>query len=113
MTPFKQYIAEEIATDHADGLFGRREALRRLGLLGLTAASASALLAACGQTPAAQPTSAPAAPAGEPTAAPAGAPAGEGIEVAVVVKADTTTWNDAARCTTMARSIMRRMHTAK
>ncbi len=47
MTPFKQYIAEEIAIDHADGMFGRREALRRLGLLGLTAASASALLAAC------------------------------------------------------------------
>ncbi len=40
MTQLKQYIAEEIAIDHSDGLFGRREALRRLGLLGLAAASA-------------------------------------------------------------------------
>ncbi|MBJ8343450.1 dienelactone hydrolase family protein [Antrihabitans sp. YC2-6] len=47
MTPLQRYVAEEIATDHADGLLPRREALRRLGLLGLTAAAASTLLAAC------------------------------------------------------------------
>ncbi|MDH6194247.1 carboxymethylenebutenolidase [Mycobacterium frederiksbergense] len=50
MTPLQRYIAEEIATDHLDGLLSRREALRRLGLLGLGAAAASALIAACGET---------------------------------------------------------------
>lgn len=48
MTSLKQYIAEEIATDHADGLLSRREALRRLALLGLGSGAAAALIAACG-----------------------------------------------------------------
>ena len=48
MTPLQRYIAEEIATDHVDGLLSRREALRRLGLLGVGTAAASALFAACG-----------------------------------------------------------------
>ena len=48
MTPLQRYIAEEIATDHVDGLLSRREALRRLALLGLSAGAASALIAACG-----------------------------------------------------------------
>ncbi|MDH6247308.1 dienelactone hydrolase family protein [Mycobacterium sp. OTB74] len=48
MTPLQRYIAEEIATDHADGLLSRREAMRRLALLGLGTAAASALIAACG-----------------------------------------------------------------
>jgi carboxymethylenebutenolidase len=52
----QRYIAEEIATDHVEGFMTRREAMRRLGLLGLTATAASALIAACGtptkQTPA-------------------------------------------------------------
>ncbi|MGV9712717.1 dienelactone hydrolase family protein [Gordonia sp. NPDC003424] len=47
MTPLQRYIAEEIATDHADGLMTRREALRRLGLLGLSVAAATSLIAAC------------------------------------------------------------------
>src|SRR3954469_22631800 len=47
VTPLQRYIAEEIATDHVDGLLSRREALRRLGLLGVGAAAASALIAAC------------------------------------------------------------------
>ena len=42
------YLAGEVAEDYAGGLLDRREALRRLGLLGLTAAGAGALLAACG-----------------------------------------------------------------
>ena len=46
MTEFQRYLAEEIAEDHADGLVSRREALRRLGLLGLTGATAASLLAA-------------------------------------------------------------------
>jgi carboxymethylenebutenolidase len=43
----RRYIAEEIAVDYADALLTRREALRRLGLLGLTAGAAVSLLAAC------------------------------------------------------------------
>ncbi|MCW2589603.1 MAG: dienelactone hydrolase-like enzyme [Mycobacterium sp.] len=47
MTPLQRYIAEEIATDHVDGLFSRREALRRLALIGVGATAASTLIAAC------------------------------------------------------------------
>jgi carboxymethylenebutenolidase len=45
---FQRYLAEEVAFDHADGLIARREALRRLSMLGLGLPAASALLAACG-----------------------------------------------------------------
>ena len=45
---FQRYLAEEVAIDHVDGVISRREALRRLGLLGLGVPAASALLAACG-----------------------------------------------------------------
>jgi carboxymethylenebutenolidase len=45
----QRYIAEEIATDHVDGLLSRREALRRLALLGVGTAAATALFTACGQ----------------------------------------------------------------
>jgi carboxymethylenebutenolidase len=45
MTELQRYIAEEIAEDHADGFLTRREALRRLGLLGVTGTAASAMLA--------------------------------------------------------------------
>jgi carboxymethylenebutenolidase len=48
VTPLQRYIAEEIATDHVDGLMSRREALRRLALLGVGTAAATALIAACG-----------------------------------------------------------------
>ena len=44
---YRSYLAGEVAEDFADGLVSRREALRRLGLLGVSAAGASALLAAC------------------------------------------------------------------
>lgn len=47
MTPLERYVAEEIATDHIDGLLTRREAMRRLALLGLSTTAASALIAAC------------------------------------------------------------------
>jgi carboxymethylenebutenolidase len=49
VTPLQRYIAEEIATDHVDGLLSRREALRRLGLIGVGTAAATALIASCGQ----------------------------------------------------------------
>jgi carboxymethylenebutenolidase len=44
----RDYLAEEIAFDYADAILTRREALRRLVLLGLTATGAAAVLAACG-----------------------------------------------------------------
>jgi carboxymethylenebutenolidase len=61
---FRDYLAGEVAEDFSDGLLGRREALRRLGLLGVGVATASGLLAACGTD--------------EPTAAAAGPPPGRG-----------------------------------
>ena len=51
MTPLQRYLAEEIATDHVDGLLTRREAMRRLRLLGLTTAAAATLIASCGEAP--------------------------------------------------------------
>jgi carboxymethylenebutenolidase len=79
MTPFQRYLAEEVALDHVDGIITRREALRRLGLLGLGLPAAAALLSACGASPEA---ATPAAPAGTPTTAPTGTgpatPAGTG-----------------------------------
>jgi carboxymethylenebutenolidase len=71
----ENYIVEELALDCADGLLTRREALRRLGLMGLTGAAAATLLAACGDDDeAASPTSGPA-----PSAPDSAAPAGEEI----------------------------------
>ena len=49
MTALQRYIAEEIATDHVDGLLTRREAMRRLALLGMGAAAAGELISACSQ----------------------------------------------------------------
>jgi carboxymethylenebutenolidase len=46
MTELQRYLAEEVAEDHADGIITRREAMRRLGLLGVTGAAASAMLGA-------------------------------------------------------------------
>jgi carboxymethylenebutenolidase len=46
MTELQRYLAEEVAEDHADGIITRREAMRRLGLLGVKGAAATSLLAA-------------------------------------------------------------------
>ncbi len=46
MTELQKYLAEEVAEDHVDGIITRREAIRRLGLLGVGAATASTMLAA-------------------------------------------------------------------
>jgi carboxymethylenebutenolidase len=45
MTEIQRYLAEEVAEDLADGIITRREAVRRLGLLGVSGAAASGLLA--------------------------------------------------------------------
>jgi carboxymethylenebutenolidase len=52
MTEIQKYLAEEVAEDLADGIITRREAMRRLGLLGVTGAAAAALLAAFASAPA-------------------------------------------------------------
>jgi carboxymethylenebutenolidase len=44
----RDYLAGEVAADCADGFISRREALRRLALLGIGLGTATTLLAACG-----------------------------------------------------------------
>jgi carboxymethylenebutenolidase len=61
----RSYLATEVALDHVDGLLTRREALHRLGLLGLTTVAASGLLSACADA-APAPAPAPAAPSSAP-----------------------------------------------
>ncbi len=69
MDHFQEYLATEVALDHVGGQITRREALRRLGMMGVSLTAASALLAACGDdgdeetvAPAAQATTTAAAP---------------------------------------------------
>jgi carboxymethylenebutenolidase len=77
MTPIQRYLAEEVAHDHVDGLIPRREALRRLVLLGLGLPAATALLTACGATPeSAPPSPSPAPPPGSGTPSATASPAG-------------------------------------
>jgi carboxymethylenebutenolidase len=54
----REYLTTEVGEDWIDGLISRREAIRRLVLLGMTVPSAGALLAAC----AAEVATSPAAP---------------------------------------------------
>ncbi|GAA0626328.1 dienelactone hydrolase family protein [Sporichthya brevicatena] len=69
----REYLVGEVAEEYAEGLLSRREAVRRLGLLGVGLPGATALLAACGgdddddatQAPPATPTG-PVAPAATP-----------------------------------------------
>jgi carboxymethylenebutenolidase len=61
MTELQRYLAEEVAEDHADGIITRREAMRRLGLLGVGATAAASLLAACGSSASADSTATAAA----------------------------------------------------
>ncbi|WP_067564025.1 dienelactone hydrolase family protein [Nocardia acidivorans] len=79
MTPLQRYIAEEIATDHVEGLLSRREAMRRLGMLGLGTPAAVALLAACAgkaEQSGTPPTSSGASGTSSVSGAPAGPPPG-------------------------------------
>jgi carboxymethylenebutenolidase len=69
----EQYLAQEVGVDHADGLISRREALRRLGLMGFNAVTASSILAACAQDAEERAPASPTATAtatAEPTVAP-------------------------------------------
>jgi carboxymethylenebutenolidase len=62
MSEINTYLTEEVVIDYGDGLISRREAMRRLALLGVGAAVAEPMLAACDaeRTPQAQQTSSPA-----------------------------------------------------
>lgn len=46
MTELQRYLAEEIAEDHVDGIITRREAVRRLALLGVGATAAAGMITA-------------------------------------------------------------------
>ena len=54
MTELQQYLAEEVAEDHADGIITRREAMRRLGLLGVAGSAAAGMLGAAASEAAAK-----------------------------------------------------------
>ena len=54
MTELQRYLAEEVAEDHADGIITRREAMHRLGLLGVRGTAAVSLLGAAASTAAAK-----------------------------------------------------------
>ncbi|HEX6684425.1 MAG TPA: dienelactone hydrolase family protein [Candidatus Limnocylindrales bacterium] len=77
MNEISRYLTEEVVVDYADGLISRREALNRLALLGVAAATAMPLLAACDakrdETSQPPPPSQPQSPAD--ASAPAGPPA--------------------------------------
>jgi carboxymethylenebutenolidase len=89
------YLASEVALDHADGLLTRREALRRLGLLGLALPSAAALLAACGGDDGGSATPAT-GPAAKDTAATTGSTAGSTTTAASSTTATTAASGSAA-----------------
>jgi carboxymethylenebutenolidase len=83
VTPLQRYIAEEIATDHVDGLLSRREALRRLALLGVGTAAATALIAACGENK--QPTATAPVTSTEPATVSAPPPGSENTVAAMPI----------------------------
>jgi carboxymethylenebutenolidase len=79
MAQYSEYLTSEVVVDYADGLIDRREALRRLGLLGVGASVAGPMLAACdsgGSTgdSGAESTAAPPSPGGSAPAGPAPVP---------------------------------------
>lgn len=81
----EKYLTEEVGIDYADGLITRREALRRLGLLGVGAMSASSLLAACARA-------AEDAPRATPTAASTTAPGTQADPTAGAVPTEDITF---------------------
>jgi carboxymethylenebutenolidase len=73
MGAFHRYLVEEVGEDYADGIISRREALRRLGLLGVGVGAATSMLAACARE---RDRAAPSpAPARSPQQSPAAVPA--------------------------------------
>jgi carboxymethylenebutenolidase len=74
----EDYLAEEVALDFSDGFITRREALRRLGLMGLSTVAATTLLAACAKRGTGGTTATPSASTG-PDPGPAGAVPAEAV----------------------------------
>ena len=72
MTSVNEYLTEEVVENYADGLIGRREALRQLTLLGVGTAVAAPMLASCDSG--SQPAPAPAGSGGSAAAGPAPLP---------------------------------------
>jgi carboxymethylenebutenolidase len=73
MNEIGKYLTDEVVVDYADGLINRREALRRLSLLGVGATVGAAMLAACGRDEPSGTTTTPTTAASTPTsAAPSG-----------------------------------------
>ena len=70
MSSINEYLTSEVVVDYSEGLINRREALRRLSMLGVGLAVAGALLAACG-SPSSSPSPATGSPSGSGSA-PAG-----------------------------------------
>ena len=70
----REYLIGEVTEEYAEGLLTRREAVRRLGLLGVGVASATGMLAACAEDsestlpPQAPPASTTPTPTASPTA---------------------------------------------
>lgn len=80
----REYLATEVAEDQADRIISRREALRRLSLLGLSSSAAVALLAACAPSARAPSARAPVAssqPAGTPGSSQPSTGAASGEEI--------------------------------
>ncbi len=83
----RDYLTTEVGEDWVDGLITRREAIRRLALLGMSVGSASALLAACaaeaGPSGGTSPAAATTAASGSPGTSPAGsvAPVTDGAAI--------------------------------
>jgi carboxymethylenebutenolidase len=78
----KGYLQDEVALDYTDGLIGRREALRRLGLMGVSTFAATTMLAACSPRKDKVAAGACATPSGPPEPGPSGAVATEAINFA-------------------------------
>ena len=76
----RQYLVEEVALDCADGLLSRRDAFRRLSLLGVSGGAAAALLAACGDSEEASTTSGATPATTTPTSSATNAAGGEEIQ---------------------------------
>ena len=69
----RSYLVGEVTEEYAEGLLSRREAVRRLGLLGVGLPGATALLAACGgDDESAGPEATPAGPVTPQASAPPG-----------------------------------------
>jgi carboxymethylenebutenolidase len=88
----RDYLVAEVTGDASDGLLSRREALRRLGLLGVSAAAAGTMLAACGDD---ETDPAPGA-GGSASAAGSSEPASSGAASTAPVEAEMITFTGAS-----------------